>query len=260
MDIYIHREHKPIGPFTEDQVREQLTSGKLKRTDHAWHEGLRKWQLVAKLVPYPGPAFPPPPKKHKFYEEFFESGLFNMRFLVLVAVLGSLAASITLFAKGSLEIIQGVVAFLRIMHNFIPNSADDKTVILAFIPAIDNYLFATVLLIFSMGIYELFVSKIDPTSRKPFSRPRWLNINSLDDLKTHISEVVIMILIINFFELSFSMKDLGQKSSDLLMLGGGIMLVAIALYVTHKIIIHRTEKAMRSHQPDAEHGLDASSD
>jgi len=182
-------------------------------------------------------------KKHAWYEEYFESALFNCRFLVLFAVLGAMIAAVVLFLKGSLEIVQGIRGFATIVGNFNPTETDDKTVILAFIPAIDNYLFATVLLIFSMGIYELFVSKIDPTLRKPFSRPDWLNIRDLDDLKTHVSEVVVMILIINFFKLSFTVQL--DRPIDLLLLGGGVFLVAAALFITHKMIIHRSGSANR---------------
>ena len=176
-------------------------------------------------------------KKHSMLEEVFESALYNCRFLVLFAVIGSLVAAAVLFLKGCIEIIQGVRGFGKILMQFNPTASDDKTVILAFIPAIDNFLFATVLLIFSMGIYELFISKIDPTWRGPTSRPNWLDIRGLDDLKTHISEVVIMILIINFFEVSFTVPL--TQPLDLLMLGGGILMVAAALFTTHHIIIHR---------------------
>ena len=176
-------------------------------------------------------------RKHPWYEEYFEGALFSCRFFVLFAVVGSIVASVVLFLKGSLEIIQGVNEFIKIMGNYSPTPNDDKTIILAFIPAIDNYLFAMVLLIFSMGIYELFVSKIDPSLRKTFSRPNWLNIKDLDDMKTHISEVVVMILIINFFELSFTVPL--TRSTDLLLLGGGIFLVSAALFITHKMIAQR---------------------
>jgi uncharacterized membrane protein YqhA len=58
-------------------------------------------------------------------------------------------AAAILFLKGSLEIVQGVNGFFRHIDWSGERLNDDKTVILAFIPAIDNYLFATVLLIFS---------------------------------------------------------------------------------------------------------------
>ncbi len=171
------------------------------------------------------------------FEDLFESALYNCRFLVMFAVFGAMAAAAVLFLKGSVEIIQGVRGFFAHV-NFSPgNVEDDKTVILAFIPAIDNYLFATVLLIFSMGIYELFVSKINPVMRTPSSRPNWLNVENLDDLKTHIAEVVIMILIINFFEFSFTVR-LAQPV-DLLFFAGSIVIVAATLYISHRMVERR---------------------
>jgi uncharacterized membrane protein YqhA len=173
-------------------------------------------------------------------EEIFESALYNCRFLVLFAVIGSAVASLTLFLRGTIEIIQGVNSFLDILNHFQPTPADDKNVILAFIPAIDNFLFATVLLIFSMGIYELFISQIDPSWKGPQTRPNWLKIEGLDDLKMHMSEVVVMILVISFFQESFSMTL--SNPVDLLLLGGGIVLIAGALWITHDIMSRRKGK------------------
>lgn len=132
------------------------------------------------------------------------------------------------------------------MNQFTPTSGDDKSVILAFIPAIDDYLFATVLLIFSMGIYELFISAIDPSWRGPTMRPNWLQIK--DDLKAHVGQVIMMILVINFFRASFSIPL--DHPLDLLLLGGGIILAAGTILVSHHMIHHR-----RGHHPStsAEH-------
>lgn len=173
------------------------------------------------------------PESHSFIEEIFETFLFNCRFLVLFAVIGSLVASLVMFLKGTVEVIQGINSF-RPMIQFAATHDDDKSIILAFIPAIDSYLFATILLIFAMGYYELFISKIDPSCRKTESRPRWLIIRNLDDLKNLISDVVITVLIINFFKLAYTLTLNSQF--DLLILGGGIFLVAATLLLTHYII------------------------
>jgi uncharacterized membrane protein YqhA len=167
----------------------------------------------------------------KWVENTFETILFNARFLALFAVLGILIASFVMFVKGCLEIVQGVRAFWATLLGIRPTPVDDNSVILSFIPAIDNYLFATILLIISMGLYELFISKIDPASRTATSRPDWLVIKELDDLKSHIGEVVIMILIVNFFKLSFNL--LYETPLDLLILGAGIVTIAGALVITH---------------------------
>ncbi|MBI3781471.1 MAG: YqhA family protein [candidate division NC10 bacterium] len=171
--------------------------------------------------------------RHGLLEEVFETTLFNCRFFVLVPVLGILVAAIVMFVKGCIEIVQGVRAFLPGLFSLRPNTQDDSNVILSFIPAIDNYLFATILLIISMGLYELFISKIDPESRTAQTRPDWLVVKNFDDLKSKIGEVVIMILIVHFFKLSFSIAY--NSALDLLALGGGILLVAGSLVVTHYV-------------------------
>jgi len=84
-----------------------------------------------------------------------------------------------------------------------------------------------------MGLYELFISKIDPAVRKKKTRPEWLSITTLDQLKSHIGQVIIMILIVNFFRQSFKI-DFNQPI-HLLILGGGIVLVAVALVITHYV-------------------------
>lgn len=187
--------------------------------------------------------------EHGLVEEIFETILFNCRFLVFIPVLGILVAAIVMFIKGCLEVIQGVRAFLPALIALRPNPQDDNSVILSFIPAIDNYLFATILLIISMGLYELFISKIDPPSRKNETRPHWLVITTLDDLKSNIGEVVVMILIINFFKLSFTVTY--HEPSDVLILGGGILLVAGALVLTQIVfgVFGRNAKFDRNEKP-----------
>jgi uncharacterized protein (TIGR00645 family) len=187
---------------------------------------------------------------HGWVEEAFETALFSCRFLVLVPVLGILAASVVMFFKGCVEVVQGMRAFQTAL-SFQPSQLDDKNVILSFIPAVDNYLFATILLIISMGLYELFISEIDPKSRKEKSRPNWLCVRDLDDLTSRIGEVVIMILIVNFFKLSFSVNI--EHPIDLLALGGGVLLISGSLVVAHHVSGKRRKTTGKTADQDLEH-------
>lgn len=165
-------------------------------------------------------------------ERVFEYTLFNFRFIVITAVLGSLVSSVIMFIKGTLLIAEGGIFFMEQLNNFgkVEPHHVEKIVPLL-INSVDNYLFATVLLIFSMGLYELFISKIDPASRTADSRPNWLNIQTLDDLKGNIGKVILMILIVSFLEKSMTINY--STPLDLLYLCIGIILVAGALYVTY---------------------------
>jgi uncharacterized membrane protein YqhA len=160
----------------------------------------------------------------KKIEMIFETVLFNSRFITLFAVIGTLAASVVMFLKGTLRILNGISAFCDSFTLLHPETAHETEVVLArFITAVDNYLFAMVLVIFSMGIYELFISEIDPAGRKPDTRPDWLKIRNLDQLKESLGKVILMILIVEFFEKSMRLDH--GSSLDLLYMGIGIILM-----------------------------------
>ena len=58
-----------------------------------------------------------------------------------------------------------------------------------------------------------------------------LIINSLDDLKARLAKVILMILIVRFFEHAISMKF--DTPLDLLYLSAGIALLGLALFLSH---------------------------
>lgn len=66
MDIYILRDGKEIGPFSEETTKTLLQQGSIHGNDFAWHPGLPKWlPLATVLMPAPPihdtPPPPPPP-------------------------------------------------------------------------------------------------------------------------------------------------------------------------------------------------------
>jgi len=163
-------------------------------------------------------------------ESVFETVLFNSRIVVLLAVLGSLLASVLMFVKGALQIVDAAMSFVQ---HPLPAHGDshDDVMSITLISSVDSFLFATVLLIFAMGIYELFISKIDPASRTPESRPNWLAIYSLDDLKGAIGKVILMILIVRLFEIAVEMRY--SEPIHLLWLGLSVMCISGALFLVH---------------------------
>ena len=157
----------------------------------------------------------------------FEIALYGTRFLTLLAAFGSLLAAVALFAKGSVVVVEGLVNFFR--HFADPHY---EHLLETFVSSVDIFLFAMVLIIFGVGIYELFISKIDPVERKVANRPSWLQINSIDDLKSSLGKVILMVLIVTFFKHSIEVSY--ANVNDLLKLGVGVLLISGALYITHK--------------------------
>lgn len=166
-------------------------------------------------------------------EKVFETLLWNSRFVVIVAVVVSLLTSFAMFYMASVD------AFYLVSHlgdylsaDLIGEARKDfrAETITHVVEVIDGYLLATVLLIFSLGLYELFISKIEQAEESEASSSV-LAIHSLDDLKTRLGRVIIMILIVNFFEHAISMDFHG--AIELLALAGGIALIGVTLYLTH---------------------------
>ena len=165
--------------------------------------------------------------------KMFETLLWNSRFSVLTAVIASLIVSFAMFYIASVD------AYLMISHLGEYLSPDlvgeDRTdfrteIVTHVVEIIDGYLLATVLLIFSLGLYELFISKIKQAESS--ETPSVLAIHSLDDLKTRLGRVILMILIVNFFEHAISMDF--HTALDLLALSAGVALVGLTLYLSHK--------------------------
>ena len=63
MDIYILRDGKEIGPFSEETTQTLLKQGSIREVDYAWHPGLPKWIPLTEVLRPPAPALetPPPP-------------------------------------------------------------------------------------------------------------------------------------------------------------------------------------------------------
>lgn len=159
----------------------------------------------------------------------FEKGLYFSRYLTLLAVVGSLVSAIVLFVYGTINVY---VAFQGFMSLHVSGDhAEQGQMVARFVSSVDVYLFAMVLIIFSMGVYELFISKIDPVETKFDTRPSWLRITSIDDLKSSLGKVILMVLIVSVFEHSLSIDY--DQSVDLLYAAVAVVLVALALYVTH---------------------------
>ncbi len=165
-------------------------------------------------------------------EKYFEKLLWGSRYMVLVAVISSLLLSLLLF------VITAVDVFALLVHTFdyiIATSEVRKVLKIELVAhtvgSIDGFLLATILLIFSLGLYELFISDIDEAKESDQSS-KVLVINSLDDLKSKLAKVILMILVVTFFEVSLSMSF--DSSLDLIYFSLGILMVSLALYFGSK--------------------------
>lgn len=132
-------------------------------------------------------------------EKVFEGAIWRSRFVVILAVVFGLLGAFVLFIVASMDIWGvAVYAFNTIVTGAHPDKFHED-IVAGIIGAVDLYLIAVVMFIFAFGLYELFISDIDEAMGDGNSS-KILAITSLDQLKDKIAKVIVMVLVVNFFQ------------------------------------------------------------
>ena len=158
-----------------------------------------------------------------------EKILWNFRYITILAVLLSIISAFSLILLGSWDIIQAVIFYNPLFDDSISNNNE---LLFKIISAIDLFLIGIVLLIFGFGIYELFVSEIDFANAK-FTEST-LKIRDLDQLKNKIIKVIIIVLIVKFFEKVLKYSENFTTPMDLLYFGLSILSICLGYYLINR--------------------------
>lgn len=161
-----------------------------------------------------------------------EEAVWGSRWIVVIAVVAAILMSLGVFLVTTIDAIGvagQVAAYADPSLSEAARAALRLQTIADVVGAIDGYLLAAVLLIFALGLYELFISKIEAAEQSDFAR-RLLLVQSLDDLKDRLARVVLLILVVKFLQSALALKY--QSAVDLLLLAVGIALVGLAVYLT----------------------------
>ncbi|ONI05584.1 hypothetical protein PRUPE_5G014100 [Prunus persica] len=129
-----------------------------------------------------------------------------------------------------------------VVRSFMEYSVNRSKVIWSLVEAI-------VMLVFGMGLYELFISNLDivkssqenkPADRSNLlglftlkERPKWLDITTVNELKTKLGHVIVMLLLIGLFEKS--KKAVIQSPFDLLCFSASVLLSSGCLFLLSKL-------------------------
>jgi uncharacterized membrane protein YqhA len=181
-------------------------------------------------------------------EQAFEHALWASRLAMLIAVVGSVLLA---FGSFYLSIIDVVSVFAIFRDYADPSlSTQDLTelrneAVTTIVRALDGWLIGAILLLFAFAVYELFVSKID-TARRSEAVVRFLGVGSLDGLKEKVARLVIVILVIEFFQRALRVPY--EQAQDLLFLAIGILLVSAAVYLTAPRRLEGSESGEGSEQ------------
>lgn len=114
------------------------------------------------------------------------------RYIAIIAVIGLLATSVSTFGWSVARTV------LFVSDLFEGKWRTDEQVI-ALLKTIDIYLLALVQFIMVIGLYELFIGELDV--------PEWLKIDSIDDLKKSIVDILVIFVAVKGIEGLLKQKD-----------------------------------------------------
>jgi len=163
--------------------------------------------------------------------QHLEKLIWASRYSIIVAVIASLLAAFGVLVVATVDashLLNEIGPYLVLREE----EGLRTLIVTHVIEMLDGYLLATIMLIFAFGLYELFISRIDVAEGNELAS-RILLIRNLDDLKDRLAKVVLLILVVKFFEHALKLDF--QSSIGLLYLSIGIVLVSASIYLTHKV-------------------------
>jgi len=172
----------------------------------------------------------------KWLEQSFEWSLWTTRFMVVLAVVFGLIGAVVLFIVASFDIYHVSTFVFDVYINHLHPDKFHEKVVGEIIGAVDLYLIGVVMLLFSFGLYELFISDIDVAKMDDERQNKILSIHSLDQLKDKISKVIVMVLVVGFFK-KVGLAEYTQPL-ELFYLALSITAVSVGLYFLSKVGKH----------------------
>ncbi len=122
--------------------------------------------------------------------------LASTRYLIIIAVLALLLASLAAFGWGVSEAVAAVWLVITSLGR-------EPGIIIALIEVVDAFLVATTLLIFALGLYELSVGEL--------KLPKWMIVHNLHDLKSKLGSMLVMVMAVKFLEKLAAWQDALQS-------------------------------------------------
>ena len=168
----------------------------------------------------PGPRRPAAgrPAAGRFWRDV-ERGLSLARLSVLLPVFVLVLSGIGAFIYGVAVAVHSVAAIAD--HPFAAHN------LRLFLTEIDLFLIGATLIIAAIGLYELFIARIDPANlRRPM--PAWLEMKDLNDLKARVIAMIILVCAVTFTDV---LLEFAHNELNILYLAAGVAIFIVALTI-----------------------------
>jgi len=140
----------------------------------------------------------------------------NSKYLILIVVMASLVATV-------LSVVWGVYEMVIVVYNLFTQYKSASGTIVSFVQLMDIFLLVAVLYIFTVAMYELFIGELD--------LPKWLQVHNFDELKTILSNLIVLIGAVSFLKYFLERND--PASTLLYGLAFGIVAYVLIAYRNH---------------------------
>ncbi len=138
------------------------------------------------------------------------------RYIMVIPVIATFLGSIALIVFKTIVLFASVGGIIISTGGVTPKSA--KLIAVGIVDSVDIFLIAIAVYLISIGLYSLFIDD-------KLILPKWLKIESLEDLKGNLISVVIAVLSVLFLQEAVSWDG----SRDILYFGISIATVITAL-------------------------------
>lgn len=139
----------------------------------------------------------------------------SCKYIVLIAVFALMIAAGATFLWGGAKTVQFLLLLVQ--------RSDDSLITLYLLEMVDTFLIGTVLFIFSIGLYDLFIDKLN--------LPAWLLIDNLSKLKAKLSDVIILFMAVKFLKKLIDGKD----AQETLLVGLAVAIVSAVLILFNRV-------------------------
>ena len=164
--------------------------------------------------------------------------VFRVRYVSIVAVAFGAVGAVFLFLVGAVSTIQAIGLYFGSEEAEALSNEAALEATVEIVGALDQFLLGLFLLVFSYGVYGLWVIADRDRwakQREVIRAPDWLRVGSLTDLKVKLIEVIAVILTVLFlkFVLSAGLKE-PEPSWTLLVIPVAVALFAITVWLLRK--------------------------
>jgi uncharacterized membrane protein YqhA len=156
----------------------------------------------------------------RFWRDF-ERGLSLAQLTLALPVIILALSGIGAFIYGVAVAVHSVTDIAD--HPFLPQN------LRLFLTEIDLFLIGATLIIAAIGLYELFIARIDPANlHRPL--PAWLEMKDLNDLKARVIAMIVLVCAVTFTDV---LLEFAKNSLEVLYLavGVGIFIIALTIYL-----------------------------